>query len=136
MWNAWRIASGRSSARHHQLVVLGDRAGDADGVALLEGVAADRRGRHLAGDRHHRDRVHVGVHQRRHEVGRRRTRRHHRHAGAAGDVGVALGHVPGALLVAHEDVADRRLEQRVVGGQDAAAGQAEDRPRPPPAPGS
>ena len=41
-------------------------------------------------------------------------------------MGVALGHVPGALLVAHEDVADRRLEQRVVGGQDAATGQAED----------
>ena len=48
-----------------------------------------------------------------------------RHAGTAGDVGVALGHVAGALLVAHEDVADRRLEQRVVGRQDAAAGQAE-----------
>ena len=48
-----------------------------------------------------------------------------RHAGAAGDVGVALGHVAGALLVAHEDVADRRLQQRVVGRQDAAAGQAE-----------
>ena len=40
-------------------------------------------------------------------------------------MGVALGHVAGALLVAHEDVADRRLQQRVVGGQDAPAGQAE-----------
>ena len=45
--------------------------------------------------------------------------------GTAGDVGVALGHVAGALLVAHEDVADRRVEQRVVGRQDAPAGQAE-----------
>ena len=43
--------------------------------------------------------------------------RHHGDAGAAGDVGVALGHVAGALLVAHEDVADRRVEQRVVGGR-------------------
>ena len=40
-------------------------------------------------------------------------------------MGVALGHVAGALLVAHEDVADRRVEDRVVDGQDAAAGQAE-----------
>ena len=112
--------------RHHQLVVLGRRAGDADGVALLEGVAADRLRRHLPGDRDHRDRVHVGVHQRRDEVRRRRTRRHQRHAGTAGDVGIALGHVPGALLVAHEDVADRRLQQRVVGRQDAPAGEPED----------
>ena len=45
--------------------------------------------------------------------------------GPAGDVGVALGHVAGALLVADEDVADRRVDDRVVGGQDAAAGEAE-----------
>ena len=41
-------------------------------------------------------------------------------------MGITLGHVAGTLLVAHEDVADRRVEQRVVGGQNAAAGQAED----------
>ena len=35
---------------HHQLVVLRDRAGDADGVALLEGVGADRGRRDLPGD--------------------------------------------------------------------------------------
>ena len=40
-------------------------------------------------------------------------------------MGVALGHVAGALLVAHEDVADRRVEERVVRRQDAAARQAE-----------
>ena len=125
MWNAWRTAIGRSCARHHQFVVLGDAAGDADGVALLEGVGADGRRRHLAGDAHHRDRVHVGVAQRRDHVGGRRAAGDHGDAGPTGDVGVALGHVAGALLVAHEDVADRRIEQRVVGRQDAAAGQAE-----------
>ena len=112
--------------RHHQLVVLGRRAGDPDGVALLEGVTADGVGRHLSRDRHHRDRVHVGVHQRSDEVRRRRSRRHHRHPRPAGDVGVALGHVSRALLVTHENVPDRRLEQRVVRGQDAAPGQPED----------
>ena len=81
--------------------------------------------RHLTGDADHRDRVHEGVHQRRDEVGGRRARGHHRHAGLAGDVGVALGHVAGALLVAHQHVADRRFEQWVVGGKDAPARQAE-----------
>src|SRR5579863_5576303 len=33
----------------------------------------------------------------------------------------------GALLVAHQDVADRRVQQRVVDGEDRAAGQPEDR---------
>ena len=46
--------------------------------------------------------------------------------GAPGRQGVALGHVARALLVAHEDVADGRVDQRVVDGQDRAAGQAED----------
>jgi hypothetical protein len=40
-------------------------------------------------------------------------------------VGVALGHVAGALLVAGEDVTDRRVEHRVVRGEDRAAGMAE-----------
>ena len=52
--------------------------------------------------------------------------RHHGHAGPARDVGVALGHVPGPLLVAHQDVADRRVEDGVVDGQDGPAGEAED----------
>ena len=81
---------------------------------------------HLAGDHDHRDRVHVGVAQRRDDVGRRRPARHHGHARAAGGVGEPLGHVAGALLVAHEDVADRRVDDRVVHGEDGAAGQAED----------
>ena len=112
--------------RHHEFVVLGDAARDAHRVALLEGIGADGRRGHLAGDRHHRDRVHVCVTQRRHQVGGRRTARDHRDAGTTRDMRVALGHVAGTLFVTHEDVADRRLEQRVVGGQDAATGQTED----------
>ena len=41
-------------------------------------------------------------------------------------MGVTLGHVTGTLFVAHEDVADRRFEQRVVRGEDATTGQTED----------
>jgi hypothetical protein len=65
------------------------------------------------------------VRHRRDQVRRRRARRHHRHAGTTRDVGVALRHVPCALLMAYEDVADRRVEQRVVGRQDPPTGQPE-----------
>ena len=54
------------------------------------------------------------------------TARHHRDPGPPGDVRVALGCVPGALLVSNEDVADRGIDQRVVDGQDRPSGQAED----------
>ena len=50
----------------------------------------------------------------------------HADADLAGGARVAVGHVRGALLVAHEDVADGELAQRVVDGQDGAAGIAED----------
>ena len=43
MWNASRIDPGDVLGGRDQLVVLGHRAGDADRVALLEGVGADGR---------------------------------------------------------------------------------------------
>ncbi len=112
---------GQVLRRHDQLVVLGDATGDADGVAFLKCVGTDRRGGHLAGDAHHRDRIHVGVAQRRDHVGCRRTAGDHGDSRPTGDVGVPLGHVAGTLLVAHQDVADRGIEQRIVRRQDAAA---------------
>ena len=57
-----------------QEVVLGDRHRDAADVGLLEGVGADRAAPDLAGDGDDRDRVHVGVGERRHQVGRARAR--------------------------------------------------------------
>ncbi len=49
---------------------------------------------------------------------------------APGGLGVPGSGVARALLVAHQDVPDLgRVEQRVVGGQDRAAGQAEDHVR-------
>ena len=38
-------------------------------------------------------------------------------------MGVTLRHVPGALFVAHQDVANARLQKWVVHGENAAAGQ-------------
>ncbi len=109
----------------HQPIVLGDPHGDAGDVALLEGVGPDRGGGHLAGHHHQGDRVHIGVGQRRDDVGRPGTAGDHGHAGSTGHLGVALGHVAGPLLMAHEDVTDRRVEDGVVDRQDGAAGEAE-----------
>src|SRR5690606_30677802 len=56
------LAHGRREVLHvlDQEVVLDARAGDAHGVAFLEGVLADRVGRDLAAQDDHRHRVHVG----------------------------------------------------------------------------
>ena len=43
-----------------QEVVLHDWARDAHGIALLKSIQSNRRGRHLAGDDHHGDAVHIG----------------------------------------------------------------------------
>src|SRR5581483_6781720 len=60
------------------------------------------------------------------EVCRARSRRGEGDADAARRASVALGHVPGALLVAGEHVADARAAgDRVVGGEDRAAGYPE-----------
>ena len=80
---------------------------------------------HLAGDRDHRHRVHVRVGDRRDQVGRARAGGGHADADLAGGLRVAGGGVPGALLVADQDVAHLRVEERVVRRQDRAAGDAE-----------
>ncbi len=45
----------------HQIIVLGAVAGDADRVGFLKRVGADQRGRDLAGDDDHRDRIHQRI---------------------------------------------------------------------------
>ena len=105
--------------------MLGDRLGDAGRVALLEGIGADGAGRDLSGDDDHRDRVHVGVAQRRDDVRGRRAGRDHGDTRAARGVCVALGHVTGALLMANQDVPDRRIDDRVVDRQDRTARKSE-----------
>ena len=51
--------------------------------------------------------------------------RRDRDADLAARARVAVGHVRGALLVAHEHVPDRIVEHRIVGRKDGAAGVAE-----------
>ncbi len=107
-------------------VVLRDRQRDAADVGFLEGVAADGGAGHLAGDRDHRDAVHVGVGDRRDQVSGARARGSHANADPAGGLRISGGSVTGALLVAHQDVADRAVEQRVVRRQDRSARDTED----------
>ncbi len=111
----------------HQEVVLRDRQRDAADVGFLEGVRPDRRARHLAGDRHHGHRVHVGVRDRRNQVRRTRPGGRDAHTHPAGRLRVTLGGVPRPLLVANQDVAETlSVVQRVIQRQDRAAGNAED----------
>ena len=127
MWNASAITRGMSlPSRTRKLclvigMVMPEMSASWKASVPISAAA------HLSGDRHHRDRVHLRVGQRRHQVGGTGTRRRHAHADPAGGVRVAAGGVPGALLVADQHVAQLlRVEKRVVDRQHGAAGDAED----------
>ncbi len=107
-------------------IVLGARARDADEVRFLESVVADHRGRNLARQDDHRSGIHVGVDDSGDGVGGAGAGGDEHDAGASADAGIALGHVGRALFMADEDVLDLRVEERVVGREDGAAGIAED----------
>jgi hypothetical protein len=110
-----------------QEVVLDDGPGDADGVALLEGVQADGGRGHLAGDDHHRDAVHVGRGNAGDGIGHAGAGGDQRHADVAGGAGIAVGRMHGSLLVAHQHVLDGvLLVERVVDVEYRTAGVAPD----------
>ena len=110
-----------------QVVVLGHRQRDAVDVDLLEGVLADQRAGHVAGDRDHRHRVEERRPDAGDQVGRARAGGAHAHADPAGDPRVAVGRVRAALLVADQDVAQLRVvAEDVVERQDHAARVAEE----------
>ena len=87
-------------------VVLGDGHGDALDIRLLEAVAAQKVGGHVAGKGHHRDAVHIGGGDAGDKVGGARAAGGQHHAGAAGGAGVAVRRVGRALLVGGQDVGD------------------------------
>ena len=97
--------------------------GDAHGVALLEGVAANGCGRGLAADDHHGDRVGVGGGNAGDRVGQARARCHQSHTHFVSGAGKAVGGMHSRLLVAHQHVFNGvLLVQRVVDVQHRAAG--------------
>ncbi len=109
-----------------QVIVLGDRQGDAGDVGFLEGVVADELAAYLPGDAHdgrgiHHRRGNAGDH-----VGRPGTGGGNGNAHATAGPRIAIGHVRGALLVPHQYVVDGITRHRVIRGQNRSAGIAED----------
>jgi hypothetical protein len=80
------------------------------------------------GDAQQRGGVHLRVGDRRDQIRRPRSRGREHDAGRPAGTRVALRHVPGALLVADEHVAERAAAcQGVVDGQDGTSRHAEHR---------
>ena len=104
-----------------QEVVLGDRQRDAGDVGFLERVGSDQRFGDLAGDADDRNRVHHRVGDAGDQVGRAGPGGGQRDADLAARPRVAVGHMRGALFVADQHVANRVIEQCVVGRQDCPA---------------
>ena len=107
-------------------VVLRDRQSDAGDVHFLKGIGAEHLGGNLAGDGDDGHGVKHGGGDAGDEVRRAGSAGRHAYADASGCAGVAIGHVRRALLVPHQHVPDGKLTQRVVDGQDGAAGITED----------
>ena len=107
-------------------VVLGHGQCDAGDVHFLKGVGAEHFAGDVAGDADDGNGIEHGGGDAGDEVGCAGAAGGDADADLAGGARVAVGHVRGALLVAHQDVVDGKLAQRVVGGQNCAAGIAED----------
>ncbi len=110
----------------NQVVVLGARARDTEGVRFLEGVAAHQLAVHLAGDGHHRNRVHDGVHQAGGQVGGARAGGGAADSHAAGRAGIAGSGERRVLLVPYQDVADGVIVYRIVERDRDASGVPEE----------
>ena len=95
-------------------VPLGDRAHHAQQVDVLVRLLVHALEVALAGQRHQRRAVEVGVRDGRDEVERARAERSQADAGVPGQAPVDVGHVGAALLVAYRDELDRRVRQRLV----------------------
>ncbi|KAG0925239.1 hypothetical protein G6F32_013627 [Rhizopus arrhizus] len=111
----------------HQPAVLDARQGQAEHIQLLEGVGAQQRRGDLAGDADHRHRIQHRIGDAGDQVRGARAGSSHADADLAAGAGEAIGGQRSALLMAHQDVLQRRIHQRVVERHDGAAGIAEQR---------
>ena len=112
----------------HREVVLGDGHRDTLDVGFLEAVLAQALRGHIAGESHHRHRVHIGGGDAGDEVRCARAAGGQHHAGAARCTGVAVRRVGCALLVGGQHMGDAVgvFVQLVVEVQYCAAGVAEE----------
>jgi hypothetical protein len=127
MWKRLFHVIGHVARILDQEVVLDDGPGDAHRVAFLEGIQADGMRRHLAGDDHHGDAVHVGRGNAGDGIGHARAGGDQRHADVTRGAGVTIGRMHRRLLMAHQHVLDGvLLVERVVNVQHRATGVAPD----------
>ena len=109
-----------------QRVVLRDGCRHSHHVGFLKRIASEHGARHLAGDRQDWRPIHVRGRESCDEICRSRAGRCHTHAHAIARARIAIRGVRGGLLVAHEDVPERRMPmQRVVERHDRPARVAE-----------
>ncbi len=111
----------------HQPAVLDDRHRQAEHIQFLEGVGAQQRRADLAGDADHRHRIQHRVGNAGDQIRGAGAGGGHADADLAAGAGEAIGRQRCTLLVAHQDVLQRRIHQRVVERHDGAAGIAEQR---------
>ena len=112
----------------HQIGGLGDGHGDAGDVHLLEGVLAQQRFAHVAGDEHHGGGVHIGGGDAGGQVGGAGAAGGKADAHLAGGAGIAVGGVGGPLLVGRQNMVYFVFVviQLVIDIQDGPAGIPED----------
>ena len=110
----------------HQIVVLGDRQRHTGDVSLLKSVRSKQLAADLPGDAHDGRGIHHRGSDPGDHVGRARAGGSHRNTYAAGRACVAVRHMRSALFVAHQNVANRAVPQRIVRRQNRPAWIAED----------
>ncbi len=98
----------------HQEVVFDTGAGDANGVAFLEGVQANGMRGHLSRDDDHGNRVHVGRGNAGHGIGQAWPAGHNTDTGLFARARVSVSRVNSRLLVSHQNVLDLVLFEDFV----------------------
>ena len=109
---------------HHHEAVFGDGEREPKRIDLLKGIGAEQRTGDLARDGHQRHAVELRICDGREQVRRARSRSAQADGGPARDASHSLRDEPRALFVPREDVPDGAVVERVVEGQDRAAGNA------------
>ena len=97
-----------------QEVMLDTGTGNTDRIALLEGVLTDIMRRHLPGNDHHRDRIHVRRRNTCHGIGRAGARSDQCHTDALRRPCQSIGSMDRCLLMTHQNMLDFVLFEQLV----------------------
>ena len=107
-------------------VVLSNRHGHTADVSFLESVGTQQRATDLTGNSDNRNRVHLSIRERGHQVSSTRAGSRDTDTDFAGNLRVTSGSVASSLLVAHEHMAELfRVINRIVERKHCTTGNAE-----------